>query len=121
MEKKIERGIIYGMYPALILEDNNPEELLYNLAESYLYKDIFRWFQIRKPELLDKLLKALSLQLGNEVSYSELASLLKVKSETVSTYIQLLEKSFVIFRLGSFSRNLRTELKKSQKFYFQES
>ncbi|MCF8227693.1 MAG: ATP-binding protein [Bacteroidales bacterium] len=114
----IEQRIIYGMYPDVVENMPDARQILENLTSSYLYKDIFEWQQIRKPDLIVKLLKAIALQTGNEVSYHELASLLGVAKETVISYINLLEQTFVIFRLGAFSRNLRTELKKKQKIYF---
>ena len=76
---------------------------------------------IRKPELLEKLLTALALQIGSEVSYNELANLVGVNKQTISNYIHLLEKAFVIFRLTPFSRNLRNELTKKRKIYFYDT
>lgn len=117
-KKKLENQIIYGMYPDIVINPDSTKESLLSLTNSYLYKDIFQWQHIRKPEILDKLLKAIALQIGSEVSYSELAGLIGVKGDTIAVYLQLLEKAFVIYRLGSFSRNLRNELKKAQKIYF---
>jgi uncharacterized protein len=117
-QKKLENQIIYGMYPDIVINSSSVKESLLSLTNSYLYKDIFHWQQIRKPEVLDKLLKAIALQVGSEVSYSELAGLIGIKSDTVANYLQLLEKAYIIYRLGSFSRNLRNELKKAQKIYF---
>jgi predicted AAA+ superfamily ATPase len=88
------------------------------LSDSYLYKDLFAYEGIKKPSLLQKLLKALALQLGNEVSYNELSRLIGADKETVERYIDLLVKAFVIFTLPGFSRNLRTEIRKSRKIYF---
>jgi len=106
------------MYPDVSNHIGNEEEVLKQLTSSYLYKDILALSGIRKPELLEKLLQALALQVGNEVSYSELAHLLQVDKHTVSSYIDLLEKSYVIFRLKSFNRNLRNEIKNNRKIYF---
>ncbi len=88
------------------------------LSDSYLYKDILTWERIQKPEKLERLVRALALQLGSEVSYIELGRTCGIDNETVEKYISLLEKAFIVFRLPSFSRNLRNELKKSRKIYF---
>lgn len=114
----LEQFVIYGLYPDVVTKKDEARTILLNLTNGYMYKDIFQWQQIRKPELIDKLLKALALQIGSEVSYNELANLLGVSKDTIASYLQLLEKTFVIFRLGSFRRNLRSELNKKQKFYF---
>lgn len=113
--------LIYGMYPDVVVNPGEEKEILYNLATSYLYKDIFTFQEVRKPEVVEKLLEALALQMGSEVSYNELAQLIQVDPSTVQRYIDLLEKAFVIFRLRSFSRNVRNELKKSQKVYFYDN
>ena len=86
-----------------------------------LYKDIFEFQDIRKPEIIEKLLQALALQVGSEVSYHELSTLLGIDTLTVQRYIDLLEKSYVLFHLRSFSRNIRNELKKSTKIYFYDN
>ena len=114
----LEQRIIYGMYPDVVENLSDTKEILFNLTTSYLYKDVFEWQQIRKPDLIIKLLKAIALQLGNEVSYYELSKILGVSKETIISYISLLEKAFVVFRLGAFNRNLRTELSKKIKIYF---
>ncbi len=114
----LEQRIIYGMYPDVVENLSDTRQILFNLTTSYLYKDLFEWQQIRKPDLIIKLLKAIALQLGNEVSYYELSKILGVSKETIISYISLLEKAFVIFRLSAFNRNLRTELSKKQKIYF---
>jgi hypothetical protein len=109
------------MYPDVINEPGNERKILNNLAGSYLYKDIFTFQDVRKPEIIESLLEALALQIGSEVSYNELATLLGIDQITVRRYIDLLEKTFVIFRLRSFSRNVRNELKKSRKIYFYDN
>ncbi|MEN8139360.1 MAG: ATP-binding protein [Bacteroidota bacterium] len=118
IEQELPFHLIYGCYPEVSLKRDISEKLLENIAEQYLYKDVLIWKDIRKPQLLDKLLKLLAFQIGSEVSVSELANSMKVKSETVETYIDLLEKSFVIFRLKSFSNNPRKEVSKMSKIYF---
>jgi uncharacterized protein len=120
-KSQLETRIIYGMYPDVINNAGQENKILQNLASSYLYKDLFNYQAIRKPELLDKLLKALALQIGSEVSYTELSSLLGVDKNTVESYISLLEKAFVIFRLNPFSRNIRNELNKKRKIYFYDT
>lgn len=114
----LEHRMIYGMYPDVVNNRGNEREILTNIASSYLYKDIFEFQDIRKPEIIEKLLQALALQIGNEISFHELAQLVGVDSATVQRYIDLLEKSYIIFHLRSFSRNVRNELKKSRKIYF---
>nr|MDQ6890085.1 DUF4143 domain-containing protein [Bacteroidota bacterium] len=92
--------------------------VLQQLANSYLYKDILALASIRKPALLERLLQSLAVQVGNEVSYNELAQLLQIDKNTIMVYIDLLEKAFIIYRLRSFSRNLRNEIKNNRKIYF---
>ncbi len=114
----LEHRLIYGTYPDVVNSSGEERETLMNLASSYLYKDIFAFQDVRKPEIIEQLLQALALQIGGEVSFNELGGLLGLNSQTVQRYIDLLEKSFVIFHLRSFSRNVRNELKKSRKIYF---
>jgi hypothetical protein len=119
MERRsLENRLIYGSYPEIVLHPEDAQIRLKSLADSYLFKDIFNWDRILKPERLDKLLQALAFQIGSEVSYNELSRTCGLDKETVEKYITLLEKTFVIFRLPSFSRNLRNELRKSRKIYF---
>lgn len=119
--RMIEHRLIYGYYPEIVTNPGEEKELLSLLAGSYLYKDLFTLEQIKKPSVLEKLLQALALQLGNEVSYHELGQLVGADNQTVERYIDLLEKAFVIFRLPALSRNLRNELKKSRKIYFYDN
>jgi len=121
LKRLLERRIIYGMYPDIVLKEEEAERNLKNLASSYTYKDILQYQTIKNPEILEKLLQALALQIGNEVSYNELASLVGIDKNTVSNYIRILEKAFIIFRLSPFSRNLRNELKKLRKIYFYDT
>ncbi len=97
------------------------KDLLKQLTDSYLYKDILSYGGIRKPEILEKLLRALAFQIGSEVSYNELAQLLGIDKKTVSNYIDLLCQAYVIFKLPSFSKNLRNEIKTNQKIYFYDT
>ena len=121
MHRLLERRMIYGMYPEITRDGEDSEKKLKSLAFSYAYKDVLQYQHIKNPEVLEKLLKALALQIGCEVSYNELAGLVGVSKQTVENYVQLLEKAFIIFRLGPFSRNLRNELKKLRKIYFYDT
>ena len=114
----LERRLIYGAYPEVVNNPGDERETLTSLVSSYLYKDIFAFQDVRKPEIIEQLLQALALQVGSEVSFNELGRLLGLNSVTVQRYIDLLEKSYVIFHLRSFCRNVRSELKKSRKIYF---
>ena len=120
-QQQLEIRLLYGMYPDVINNFVNEYEILKNLVSSYLYKDILALTGIRKSEVLEKILQALALQIGSEVSYNEIAQLVGVDKNTVSNYIDLLEKSFVIFRLNSFSRNVRNEIKANRKIYFYDN
>ena len=117
----LESRLIYGSYPDILFRTEDVKELLFELTSSYLFKDIFTMQEMRKPELLQKLLVALALQIGSEVSFNELAQILQYDVKTVERYINLLEQCFVIFRLNGLNRNLRNELKKSKKFYFYDN
>ncbi|MDZ4758639.1 MAG: AAA family ATPase [Bacteroidota bacterium] len=117
----IEHRLIYGYYPEVMTAESNEKEILKQLTDSYLYKDLLMLDSIKRSNKIINLLQALALQLGNEVSYSELGKLLGMDNQTVEKYIDLLEKSFVIFRLNAFSRNLRNELKRSRKIYFYDN
>ena len=117
----LEDRLIFGSYPEIITYPEDRIKRLTELAGSYLYKDLFNFQEIRKPELLQLLLEALALQIGNEVSYSELAQTVHSNSDTVKRYIDLFEKLYIVFRLRAFSRNLRNELKKSRKIYFYDN
>lgn len=114
--------LIYGYYPEIVtVPDGSEKERLLNLADSYLYKDILIWERIHKPDKLEKLLQALALQLGNEVSFNELAQVTGLDNQTVESYVQILEDAFIVFRLPAFNRNIRNELKKSRKIYFYDN
>jgi predicted AAA+ superfamily ATPase len=120
-EQQLENRLLYGFYPDVL---NNPGEevnILRNLVNSYLYKDILSFANIQKPEVLDKLIQALALQIGSEVNYSELAQIVNVDKNTVSKYIDILQKGYIVFKLSSFSRNLRNEIKTNKKIYFYDT
>ena len=113
--------LIYGSYPDVIMGIDNPRDILLNLSGSYMYQDLLSVEGIRKPVLLEKILVALALQIGSEVSYNELAQTVGTDNKTVEKYVDLLEKCYIIFRLNGLSRNLRNELKKSKKIYFYDN
>ncbi len=113
-----ERFMIYGLYPEVVIEPSQAETLLRSITTSYLYKDALEYQHLKQPEILQKLLEALALQIGNEVSYNELANLVGVDKITVASYIRILEQAFVIYRLPPLSRNVRKELGKLRKIYF---
>ena len=119
--RMLHQRLIYGSYPEILTNPDDQKKLLNMLAGSYLYKDLLALDSIRKPELLEKIVRALALQLGNEVNYNELSQLVNSDKQTVERYINLLEKTNVIFRLPAFSRNLRNEIKKGRKIYFYDN
>lgn len=120
-DQQLELRLLYGMYPDVINNFGNEYEILKNLVSSYLYKDILALAGIRKSDVLQKILQALALQVGSEVSYNEIAQLVGVDKNTVNNYIDLLEKSFVIFRLTSYRKNIRNEIKANKKIYFYDN
>lgn len=120
-QQQLELRLLYGMYPDVINNFGNEYEVLKNLVSSYLYKDVLSLAGIRKADVLEKILQALAFQVGNEVSYNEIAQLVGVDKNTVNTYIDLLEKAFVVFRLNSYSKNLRNEIKANRKIYFYDN
>jgi predicted AAA+ superfamily ATPase len=120
-ETSLEERLVLGMYPDVITRKEDAREVLRQLTASFLYRDVLAITGIKKPELLERLLQALALQIGNEVSYTELAQLLGIDKATVARYIDLLEKSFLVFRLTSFSRNERNEIKHNRKIYFYDN
>lgn len=120
-KRLLEHRLIFGYYPDIVLNMDLEQKLLKDLASSYLYKDLLMLEQIQKPALLEKILKALALQIGSEVSYNELAGLIGSDKGTVEKYIDLLEKAFIIFRLNGLNRNVRNEIKKGKKIYFYDN
>lgn len=114
----LEHRLVYGSYPDVVNNMGEERDILRQLADSYLYKDILALDKIKKNEKIVKLLQAIAFQIGSEVSFNELAQTCGLDPKTVDSYVQLLEKSFVIFRLPSYSRNLRNELKFARKIYF---
>jgi len=121
-EQDLENRLIYGMYPDILTNQYGEEqELLKNLVDSYLYRDVLAHAEVRKPDILAKLVQALAFQVSSEVNYNELSKLVGISKDTVQRYIDILEKGYVIFRLRSFNRNLRNEIKKGRKIYFYDN
>lgn len=115
----VNRILRFGSYPSVILQDDSDALINLNeIASSYLFKDIMEFHALKKPEILLDLLKLLSFQISNEVSYTEIAGKLRVDQTVIQRYIQLLEESFIIFRLPALKKNLRNEIGKSRKIYF---
>lgn len=113
--------LLYGTYPEVVTHPGDERQRLQLLMDSYLYKDVLMWQGLKKPEKIIQLLKALALQVGNEVNYNELSRLIKLDRETIEKYIIILEQTYIIFRLPSFSTNQRKELSKSRKIYFSDN
>ncbi len=120
-ERQLPLRLVYGMYPDVINNPGEEIEILKNLTNSYLYKDILSYAGIKKPDVLDKLVKALSLQIGSEVNYNEIARLIGADKNTVEKYITVLEKAYVVFRLPSYNKNVRNEIRKGKKVYFYDN
>jgi predicted AAA+ superfamily ATPase len=120
-QNNIPQYLIYGTYPEVITNPNDAEHILNQIAGSYLYKDLLQYQGIRKPEVLDKLLLALALQLGSEVNCNELSRTVGVDRGTVEQYIALLEKAFVVFRVNPLARNVRNEINTTRKIYFYDT
>jgi predicted AAA+ superfamily ATPase len=120
-KQNLEQRLLFGSYPAVVNQPAKAKEIIIELSESYLYKDLFMWGGLKKPEKITKLLQALAFQVGSQVSFHELSQLVGLDKETIEKYIDILEQCFIIFRLNSFNRNLRNELKKSRKIYFYDT
>lgn len=115
---KLPQRLTYGSYPAVVMDEADAEEIVTELASDNLYRDVLTLGEIIKTDKLRIILKALAMQIGSQVSMTELAGLVGIDRKTVDKYISLLEQSFILFRLPSFGKNLRNELKFSEKIYF---
>ena len=113
----LESRLIYGSYPEVV-KSSNKRDAIEEIAESYLLRDVLAVDGVRKSQVFLKLLNALALQIGNEFSLNELSGLVGINKDTISKYISILEQSYIIFTLSSYSSNRRTELKKSKKAFF---
>ena len=120
LQKNLEERLLYGSYPRVVQQTSFEAKIreLRELVASYLYRDILELQQVKSPDLLHRLLQALALQIGSGVSYTELAQTVGADKNTVERYIQLLERSFVIFRLPPYAANQRRAISKLRKIYF---
>ncbi|MBU4030842.1 ATP-binding protein [Patescibacteria group bacterium] len=123
LSKELESLLIFGSYPEIVAKSSfrDKKELLKELASSYIYKDILGFQEVKSPDILVKLLKALAFQVGSQVSYNELSRTVGIDKKTIERYINLLEKNFVIFRLKPFTKNKRREISKLKKVYFYDT
>ena len=119
--RQLPTRLVYGFYPDVVNNPGDEKDILANITSSYLFKDVFEFQDIRRPMVIEKLIQALALQVGSEVSFRELADLVGVDTLTVQRYIDLFEKACIVFHIRSYSRNVRNELKKSVKIYFYDN
>ena len=119
--RQLTTRLVYGFYPDVVNNPGDEKDILSNITSSYLFKDVFEFQDIRRPMVIEKLIQALALQVGSEVSFRELSDLLGIDTLTVQRYIDLLEKAYIVFHIRSYSRNVRNELKKSVKIYFYDN
>lgn len=117
----LQNRLVYGSYPEVVTSPGEEEKILTELVDAVLYKDILSYERIKKSDRVFRLIQALAYQIGSQVSYNELGQLCGLSSKTVETYINVLEKAYIIFTLGSYSRKLRNELKFSKKIYFMDN
>jgi len=120
-EQLLEHRLLYGFYPDVINSPGSERTVLKNLVNSYLYRDILEFSNIKKSEYLENLIRALALQVGSEVNYNELSRTIGLNKNTIQRYIEILEKGYVIFKLTSFSKNIRNEIKRNRKIYFYDN
>lgn len=121
-KRQLESRLIYGMYPDVINSIGEEKDVLLELTNSYLFKDILKIDDIRKPDHIVKLVRALAFQVGSEVSFSELSRTIgNIDAGTVEKYIGLLQKAYIIYQLPAYNRNLRNEIKKGKKYYFYDN
>ena len=123
LRQTLDDLLVYGMYPEIMTMENKLDkaEALHELCNSYLFKDILSFERLRNADKIHRLLGLLAFQVGKEVSLAELGTSLGLNRLTVERYVDLLEKSFVIFRLPGFSRNLRSEITKTSRYYFHDN
>lgn len=123
LKENLEASLIYGSYPEIVSTENKKEKMghIREIAASYLFKDILELEKVKSPKLLLDLLRLLAFQIGNEVSFNELGTQLGIDSKTIARYLDLFEKTFIIYNLRGFSRNLRKEVTKTSKYYFYDN
>ena len=117
-QRLLHERLVYGSYPEVVTMPNDARRILESIVSGALYKDVLSFGGIRKPDVLSRLVQCLALRLGSEVSANELGQITGLNKATVESYIDLLEKTFVVFSLRSFARNARNELKRARKIYF---
>lgn len=117
-EQQLSEWMRFGLYPGISGSEEEKIKKLSTLTSQYLFKNVLSIGGIKKPELIVKLLKLLALQLGQEVSYRELATVLETSQQTIERYLDLLEKNFIITRLSGYSKNMRNEVTRTKKIYF---
>ena len=120
-KRLLPQRLVYGYYPEVVTSEGYEKQVLKQLTDAYLYKDILAWENIKHPDKLLSLLRALAYQVGSQVSFNELGNICSIDAKTVEKYIVLLEQCYIIFRLPSFARNLRNELKASRKIFFYDN
>nr|MDA3854144.1 DUF4143 domain-containing protein [Bacteroidales bacterium] len=120
-EQDLNSRLVYGFYPDVLNHRDDQKTILKELSDSYLYRDVFIYGGIKKPDEIKKLLQAIAFQVGSEVSYNELAQMSGLNSKTVERYIVILERAFILFRIQALSGNLRNEIKSKRKIYFYDN
>jgi predicted AAA+ superfamily ATPase len=118
--RQLPQRLVFGYYPEVVTNPLEAERRLRFLSESYLYKDIFLFKGLKRPEKMLELLKLLAWQIGSEVNYNELSKNLNIDNQTVESYIDMLVQTFVVYKLPVYHTNHRTELKKAKKIYFND-
>lgn len=123
LRQRLDELLVYGSYPEVLTTENAQDkaEALHELCNSYLFKDILAFERLRNADKIHRLLSLLAFQVGKEVSITELGTALGLNRLTVERYIDLLEKTFVIFRIPGFSRNLQSEVTKTSRYYFRDN
>ncbi len=121
LKSKLSDLLVFGSYPEVVSVEDNKKEILTTLSSDYLYKDLLSYEGIRKPKVIFDLLRLLALQVGNEVSYNEIARTLSVNRETVRSYIDILEQAFIIFTVSPLHKNKRKEISRLNKIYFYDN
>jgi len=120
-KRMLKHRLVFGCYPEIVTKQGEEKELLRLLSGSYLYKDLLMLEEIKKPALIEKIIRALALQIGSEVSFNEVAGLVGADSKTVEKYIDILQKACVVFYLPAFSGNVRNEIRKGRKVFFYDN
>ena len=118
--RQLQKRMIYGYYPEIVTSEGIEERILKYLSDGYLYKDIFLYKGLKRPEKILDLLRLLAWKIGCEVNYNELSNTLDIDNQTTESYIHLLEQTFILYKLNGLNRNQRSELKKSKKIYFND-